>query len=161
MQDEPRTGSTAIEYVLFRVGDIACALDIGSVQEINRQLDLTLVYQAPPYVRGIVNLRGQIVTIIDLGKKLGLAAGSSADDDESHRLYNVVVCTTNEPMGLLVYDVDDIITVSRNALLAPPPHVAAQLRDYLEGVLELHGELVVALDVERITRKEEKTGEWQ
>ena len=71
-----------VELATFYVGDALCGMDILKVQEINKLMQMTKVPQAPDYVVGILNLRGQIVTIIDLGLKLGLGA-----TDISHRQF--------------------------------------------------------------------------
>jgi purine-binding chemotaxis protein CheW len=150
MYDSASTAAT--EYVVFRVAGIMCALDIAHVQEISMQFDATTVYQAPPYVFGIINLRGQIVTVIDLCRKLGLAE----EGRERQKMYNVVVQSGGELIGLLVDDVDDIISMQARSVMRAPPHVGAPFRDYFAGVIELDDELIVALDVDKVTRKEER-----
>ena len=68
-----------VELATFYIGDALCGMDILKVQEINKHMDITKVPQAPEYVTGILNLRGQIVTIIDLGRKLGLSSTKQKD----------------------------------------------------------------------------------
>ena len=69
-----KMASRAVEMATFYVGQALCGMDILNVQEFNKLMDMTTVPQAPDYVMGILNLRGQIVTIIDLGKKLDLGS---------------------------------------------------------------------------------------
>ena len=68
-----------VELASFFVGEALCGMDILKVQEINKLIEMTRVPQAPEYVLGILNLRGEIVTIIDLGKKLGLKSTEISD----------------------------------------------------------------------------------
>ncbi|MDA8133180.1 MAG: chemotaxis protein CheW, partial [Desulfobacteraceae bacterium] len=61
--------STDIELALFQIGDMLCGLDTRHVQEINHNFEITPVHRAPDYVRGVINLRGEIITVIDLHRK--------------------------------------------------------------------------------------------
>ena len=60
------------EWIVLEVGNIRCGIAITQIQEINKQIDMTPVHHAPAYVRGVINLRGQIVTVVDLRVKFGL-----------------------------------------------------------------------------------------
>ena len=66
------TQKEQMELTIFFVGNALCGIEILQVQEINKMMEMTEVPQAPGYVNGILNLRGQIITVIDLSKKLGL-----------------------------------------------------------------------------------------
>jgi purine-binding chemotaxis protein CheW len=68
-----KSANKSVELATFYVGEALCGMDILNVQEINKHMEITKVPQSPDYVTGILNLRGQIVTIIDIGKKLGLS----------------------------------------------------------------------------------------
>jgi purine-binding chemotaxis protein CheW len=140
-QKASRTG----EYVVFRVADVVCGLEIDVVQEINRNLDITRVYSAPSYVLGIINLRGQIVTVISLRRKLGLPM---AQMDGQTR--NVVVKTAGEHIGLVVDVVEDIVNIERSEIVEPPPHMSGGMGDYFAGVYQSRQELVALLDVDAL-----------
>ncbi|MCU0662910.1 MAG: chemotaxis protein CheW [Myxococcota bacterium] len=133
------------EYVLFRVGDIACGLKINAVQEINRNLDFTPVHSAPSYVLGILNLRGQIVTVISLRAKLGLPIEEM--DDQTR---NVVVKSEGEHIGLVVDMVDDILTIEPNEIARTPPHLSGRIGDFFAGVYQSKEELVAILDADAL-----------
>jgi len=143
------TGRKTKEYAIFKVGDISCGLEISSVREINRNLDFTRVRLAPDSVRGVVNLRGQIVTVTDLRRKFGLP---SRDFDERTRI--IVVRTDGEDIGLLVDSVSDIIPVSSDRMDQPPPHVRDAVGKYLSGVYKMEYRLVAILDVDRLLQNE-------
>ncbi|NLW81927.1 MAG: chemotaxis protein CheW, partial [Desulfovibrionales bacterium] len=73
MEHASKAMTGPVQLACFFIGSALCGIDINAIQEMNRQLEMTRVPQAPAYVLGIMNLRGRIVTIIDLGRKLGLA----------------------------------------------------------------------------------------
>jgi len=137
------------EYAIFEVGEILCGLEIGSVREINRKLDITRVHLAPDSVRGVVNLRGQIVTVVDMRRKFGMPS-----QEFDNRMRIIVVRTDGEDIGLLVDSVSDIIPSSAERMERPPPHVKHAVVKYISGVYKLDDDLVAILDVERILERE-------
>ncbi len=141
----PRTRRASGEYLVFLVGEVRCGVDIAQVLEINRNMDLTRVFTAPAHVRGVINLRGQIVTIIDLAQRLGVEVEEAPVSPR-----NVVVDSRGEAIGLLVSDIDDIISAGAGALLPPPPHLPQGVAACTLGVLPAADNLVVILDVDRI-----------
>jgi len=137
----------AADIVTFRVHDMLCGLDIADVQEIKRIHEITAVHRAPPDVRGVVNMRGRIVTIIDVRQKLGFpaAAGGPA--------LVIVVPHRDELLGLLVDDVDDIVRVKPGAMAPAPDNLEGVERDLFCGVLKLDQTLVAILDRSRIVER--------
>ncbi|MEM7412902.1 MAG: chemotaxis protein CheW [Myxococcota bacterium] len=122
----------------FEVAGHLLSIPIGFVREVNQQLDLTPVRRAPSYLRGLVNLRGQVVTVVDLGVRLG---APRREITASSRL--VVLKTTAEfmdgeiaddKMGFLVDRITDIVTPSRSDLEAPPANLSARAAPYVVGV---------------------------
>jgi purine-binding chemotaxis protein CheW len=119
-------------------------LDVLRVQEIIRHQEMTRVPLAPPMVRGLINLRGQIVLAIDLRKRLGLA-----DAPIGHSPVNVVVETNDGPVSLLVDEVGDVIDVSEESFEAPPPTLQGMARELILGAYKLPGRLLLLLDAEK------------
>ncbi len=138
------------EYAIFNVGDITCGVNINTVHEINRNLEITPVHLAPEYVRGVINLRGQIVTVIDLRRKFGLEPRQL-----DTRMRVLVVQSEEENSGLLVDGVDDIASTITDQVAQPPPHISSTLGKYLAGVYKMDDSLVAILDVERILKQED------
>jgi purine-binding chemotaxis protein CheW len=134
-----------LQLALFRVGKFTCALDIDVVQEINRNALATVVHDAPSYVRGIINLRGHVVTVIDLRAKLGLPP---LDTGRTPR--GLVVKSHGELVGLLVDDVDDIVEVASGDITPTPPHLSGDFGSYFSGVYQLESDLVVVLDLDHL-----------
>jgi len=149
MRDESL--SAAADIVTFRVCDMLCGLDIVDVQEIKRIHQITAVHRAPPEVRGVVNMRGRIVTIIDVRQKLGFpeAAGGPA--------LVIIVPHRDELLGLLVDDVDDIVRAEAGAIAPAPDNLEGVERELFCGVLKLDQTLVAILDRRRIVERNPRT----
>ena len=149
MRDESL--SAAADIVTFRVCDMLCGLDIVDVQEIKRIHQITAVHRAPPEVRGVVNMRGRIVTIIDVRQKLGFpeAAGGPA--------LVIIVPHRDELLGLLVDDVDDIVRAEAGAIAPAPDNLEGVERELFCGVLKLEQTLVAILDRRRIVERNPRT----
>ncbi|MFH1999857.1 MAG: chemotaxis protein CheW [Planctomycetota bacterium] len=140
------------EYAIFNVGEIICGLDIKSVREINRNLEVTGVHLAPDYVRGVINLRGQIVTVVDLRQKFGM------EPREFGKWTRVIVTRASsgeEDIGLLVDGVDDIVQSLTEKLDQSPPHIDSIVGKYLSGVYKMDKKLIAILDVDRILKPDD------
>lgn len=134
-----------VELATFYIGDALCGMDILKVQEINKLMEMTKVPQAPSYVMGILNLRGQIVTIIDLGKKLGLSA---VDVDDASR--NIIVNSDKEYIGLLVSRIGDVVEADWQRVEPPPANIGGVQGVYFKGVFKMQDRLIGILDADRV-----------
>ena len=137
--------TTAQELTIFQVADISCGLDTSHVQEINKHLDITKAYGAPNYVRGIINLRGEIVTVIDLRQIFGIEVEAI---NENMRI--VIVENKGENIGLLVDRIDDIITAESSMIEPPPSNVSGVTGEYFTGILKTEDSLITILDVKNL-----------
>jgi purine-binding chemotaxis protein CheW len=146
---ETENESGMVELATFYVGEALCGMDILKVQEINKLMEMTSVPQAPDYVMGILNLRGQIVTIIDLGKKLGL---ETTEVDESCR--NIIVNSKGEYVGLLVSRISDVVDANWDKVEPPPANIGGVQGRYFKGVFKTDSRLVGILDVEKVLLEE-------
>ena len=140
-----KTGSATVELATFYVGDALCGMDILKVQEINKLMEMTKVPQAPDYVMGIINLRGQIVTVIDLGKKLGL---TSTDLSDSSR--NIIVNSKSEHVGLMVSKISDVVEAEWEKVEKPPANIGGVQGAFFKGVYKTKDSLIGILDAERV-----------
>jgi purine-binding chemotaxis protein CheW len=119
-------------------------LDVLRVQEIIRYQEMTGVPLAPRVVRGLINLRGQIVTAIDLRRRLEL------HDRPAEQLpVNVVVRTDDGAVSLLVDEIGDVLEVSEKAFERPPETLQGPARELIRGAYKLEGRLLLILDTER------------
>lgn len=139
-----------IEMATFYVGDALCGMDILNIQEINKQLNMTKVPQSPDYVKGILNLRGQIVTVIDLGNKLGLSDNKTSADTR-----NIIVNSKNEYIGLLVDRIGDVERTEENKIEPPPANIGGIQGKYFKGVCKKENSLIGILNVEEVLKEED------
>lgn len=130
------------ELVSFRVGGQLLGMPVRVVQEVLTAQRITPVPMARPEVAGFLNLRGQIVTAVDLRARLGLSPRSDGEE-----AMNVVARDREELFSLLVDEVGDVIEVSADMFEPPPPTLASRWRDVCAGVYRLRGELLVSIDV--------------
>jgi purine-binding chemotaxis protein CheW len=133
-------------YSTFYVDGAQYGVDALDVQEVLRHQPMTRVPLAPTEVRGLINLRGQVVIAIDLRRRLGLDV--PADDGRS---MNLVVRTEEGPVSLLVDRIGDVLKVDADELEATPETVTGAHRELLLGVIKLDAGLLHVLDVARAT----------
>jgi len=131
------------QFVTFRIDDYLLGIDVLTVREINRVLDITPVQHAPEYVRGLANLRGQTITVIDLGTRLGL--GPRKIGEESH---NIVLKL--DAVGLLVDSVGDVVEIRVHDIEPPPANVGGIQKQFVGAVAQLQEELLAILSAEKI-----------
>lgn len=125
----------------FYVGGVLCALDATSIQEVVRVRRVTRVSHAPVYVLGVTNLRGRIITVIDLAHKLGLGAGQVTS---SSRLY--IVRDRDEVVGLLVDRAADVVDLPQDELPAGSAGLPAESSRYVDGIGRLGHQVVLRLN---------------
>ena len=131
------------QFVTFRIDRHLLGLDVLGVREINRVVDMTPVPRAPEHVRGLVNLRGQIVTVFDLGARLGL--GARLIGGATH---NVIL--KSDAVGLLVDAIGEVIQAEVEDIEAPPANVGGIEGEFINGVVKLEKELLVVLSAEKL-----------
>lgn len=132
------------QLVTFRVEDLALGVDVLRVQEVIRFQDMTPVPLAPPVIRGLINLRGQIVTAIDLRRRLGVPPL-----DPGRQPMNVVVRTADRAVSLLVDEIGDVLEVDERQRESVPDTLQPPVRDVASAIVKLPGQLLVVLDVDR------------
>lgn len=148
--------------VSFRIEQRLFAIPIGLVREINRHLDLTRVHRTPPSLRGLVNLRGQVVTVVDLGDCLGFGRRPITEDsrlvvlkeniDVSSR-FPEGVGTDDSTVGLLVDRISDVVSPRPTDLEPPPPHLDAEERAFLIAVCKTSSSTVGIVNPTAIVQK--------
>jgi purine-binding chemotaxis protein CheW len=128
------------EWVVLEVGNIRCGIAITQIQEINKQIDMTPVHHAPAYVRGVINLRGQIVTVVDLRVKFGLPP---LELDEERCI--VVVRWSGESIGVLADRIQDIVVADAADILDPPANICGVTGAFFSGIYPMEQGLVAFL----------------
>ncbi len=128
----------------FFVNGLFFGVDVQRVQEVVTYQTMTRVPKAPPVVRGLINLRGQVVVALDLRRRLGFA--DRAPDVEP---MNVVLTDEGGAVSLLVDSIDDVLLVEDRDLAPRPETIEGAMRDLVDGVYMLEGRLLLRLDIEK------------
>ena len=139
------TARTSREYATFFVDGLYFGIDVLQVQEVLRYQEMTRVPLAPAVIEGLINLRGQIVTAVDMRGRLKLRP--RADDQAP---MNAVVRTKEgAAVSLLVDEIGDVVKVDSHTFEPVPDHVDPAARDLLQGVYKLKDRLLLVLDTEK------------
>ena len=134
----------AHQFCTFYLDGHYFGLDVLKVQEIIRYQEMTRVPLAPAVVRGLINLRGQIVTAIDLRRRLDLS-----DRPADQLPLNVVVRTDDGAVSLLVDEIGDVLEVPEELFERPPETLKGTARELIRGAYKLPDRLLLILDTER------------
>lgn len=132
------------QFCTFFVDGLFIGVEVSRVQEVIRYQQLTMVPLTPPVIAGLMNLRGQIVTAIDLRRRLGMP-----DRNAEELPINVVVRAAEGAMSLLVDQIGDVIEVSEDAFERPPQTLSGDARELIRGAYKLEGQLLLVLDTAR------------
>ena len=130
------------QYSACHVGDLLVGVRVEAVQEVTSASELTPVPLAPAVVSGLLNLRGQIVTAIDLRRCL-LLEDRAADQAPVH-----LILRTDDGVSLLVDDVGEVLEVDDDDFEMPPPTLRGRLRELITGAYKLDGRLLLVLDTD-------------
>jgi purine-binding chemotaxis protein CheW len=136
--------ATQQQYCTFFIQGLLFGVEVETVQEVIRHLDMTGIPLAPSVVAGLINLRGQIVTAIDLRRRLGVC-----DRLEGELPMNVVVRTGDGAVSLLVDEIGDVVEVEGNNFEPTPDTLSGTSRELIRGVYKLKNELLLVLDTQR------------
>ncbi len=132
------------QYCTFTLGDLHFGIETLHVQEVIRNREMTPIPLAPGSVRGLINLRGQIVTAIDLGQRLQLSDRADAEPS-----VHVVVNVDGSAVSLLVDSIGDVVDAGQTSFERPPDTLDETARELILGVHKLEGRLLLVLDVAR------------
>ena len=132
------------QFTTFVLDGHLFGVEVETVQEVIRYQEMTRVPLATGSVGGLINLRGQVITALDLRRRLGMP-----DRPEGTLPMNVVVRTEEGVVSLLVDQIGDVIETDTSKFEVPPDTVSLQARDLIRGAFKLDGQLLLALDVPR------------
>jgi len=147
------SGANQQQLVVFKLGGEDFGVDINQVREIIRKGAATVVPNAPGYVKGVINLRGVITTIIDLRRKLGLTE-KEAGDEQQERV--IVVEVGKNTVGMAVDAVTEVTYLAESDIDEVPTMVKENIgTEYLRGVGKLPDKLLILIDLKRVLNGEE------
>jgi purine-binding chemotaxis protein CheW len=135
-----------LQIVNFQVDNVNYGVPVEQVREVRDMQAVTPVPGSPPYVQGVTNLRGQVITVVDLRKRLGLASGGGVGEKIMIIELDKLAC------GVVVDSVTEVSTL-KAADLERNPEVTSSLGDFIIGVGKQEGHLSLILDVSKIIKK--------
>lgn len=140
-----------IQLACFRIGGEMYALDILRIKEIIRPQKLTPVPKAPPFIEGVINLRGAVIPVVDLRKRFDHSSSGVG------RQTRVIICAISGKMiGLIVDEVTEVRRYARQEIQSAPQFLRGKGAEFFLGVCRRDDDLVMLLDLERILSSGEK-----
>jgi purine-binding chemotaxis protein CheW len=151
---EERAAAEATEHIAtFNLDREEYGVEVRLVQEIRRVGEITLVPRAPDFIRGVINLRGRILPVVDLKKKLALGDVSITKESRI-----VVVRLRDRLLGLLVDGASQVLKVPLSRIEPPPAEIVDKGGDAIRGVAKLEDRLVILLDLNQVLAQELREG---
>jgi len=138
------------QLVIFNLANEFYGVDIAAVEGIIKLQAITAVPHAPAFVEGVTNLRGQVLPVIDLRRRFGLASAEATQDSRI-----VTVDVTGQKLGMVVDGVSEVIRVSDEAIDPPSPLVATVDSAFITGIARVAERLIILLDLERVLTTDE------
>ncbi|MGR9054025.1 MAG: chemotaxis protein CheW [Gammaproteobacteria bacterium] len=148
---EEKQQNPVMQWVTFRLGAEKYGINVMQVQEVLRVTEIAPVPGAPDYVLGIINLRGNVVTVIDTRNRFGLM---SQEPDDSSRI--VIIETEENIIGILVDSVAEVVELHASDIETAPNVGNEETARYIQGVTSRDNELLILVDLNRFLSDEEK-----
>lgn len=142
--------TAAHELIAFRVGAQEFCVNIMAVCEIRGWTEATALPQAPPFVRGVINLRGAVLPIVDFAVRIGLPS-----TEPTARHVVIVTQINHQQVGLLVDAVSDILTISDDAIQATPDIASDLVKEFVQGLLPIDGRMISLISLANVLQTEE------
>ena len=142
------------QFLTFNLGEELYGMDILHVQEIKGVTAVTKIPNTPPHIKGVLNLRGTIVPIIELRTRFGMPAG-----ERTTMTVIIVVVVREKVMGLLVDSVSDVVSFDKKDLQPTPKFGGNVDVSFISGIGQSGGKLVTVLDVDRLLTDRESSGD--
>ena len=144
-QTEPSTSVDRMQVIVFKLDGVCYAVEIDHVSEVGRQTDITRVPGLADWVLGVINLHGEIVSVVDLARFLELNTATQRPGDMM-----IVAHAGDQKIGLMVDEIEPILTLPTEQIISPPFKIEANLVHYLRGAIDREGQFVRLLDCERL-----------
>lgn len=149
MSDSLSIASTAGKYLTFALGDEEYGLPVLKVREIIKMMDVTTVPQVPTHVRGVINLRGKVIPVIDLRLKFGLAE-KAASDQTCIVVVQVEIGGRRVMLGVIVDRVSEVLNVVADEVEQPPDFGERLDTGFMLGMAKVKGQVKILLDLDAI-----------
>ncbi|MDX1451881.1 MAG: chemotaxis protein CheW [Oleiphilaceae bacterium] len=144
------TEDPILQYVTFRLDDETYGINVMQIQEVLRYTEIAPVPGAPDYVLGIINLRGNVVTVIDTRRRFGLS-----DSEVSDHTRIVVLEVEGQVVGILVDSVAEVVYLRQSEIETAPNVGNEESARFIQGVCNKNGELIILVEFEKMLSEEE------
>ncbi len=160
LTDEPRAGATqALEatrdksgkYLTFKLADEEYGVEVLKVREIMGLIDVTAVPQMPPYMKGVINLRGKVIPVVDLRLKFGL------QEIEHTEQTCIIVVDVGREIGIIVDNVCEVLDITRDCIEPPPAMGSAVDTSFILGMGKIGDTVKILLEIDKVLSGEELT----
>lgn len=141
---------TMLQWVTFRLENETYGIDVMQVQEVLRYSEIAPVPGAPPYILGIINLRGNVVTVIDTRMRFGLSASEITDNTRV-----VIIEVDSHVIGILVDSVAEVVYLRRSEIELAPNVSNDESSKFIQGVCHKNNELLILVDLDKLLTEEE------
>ena len=143
---EEKYQNSEIQLVIFKLGREEYGVSILQVQEIKRITEITRVPHTPDYIKGVINLRGSVLPVIDLKNRLNLPQQGSTED-----MRIIIVKVKDISVGMIVDAVSEVMTINEKDIDSPDVVAGSVSANYLSGVGKLENRLLILLNLDEIT----------
>ena len=146
----PDSNDQVLQWVTFRLGDETYGINVMQVQEVLRYTEIAPVPGAPDYVLGIINLRGNVVTVIDTRSRFGLIDGEITDNTRI-----IVIESEHQVIGILVDSVAEVVYLRSSQIDTTPSVGTDESAKFIQGVSNRDGKLLILVDLNKLLTDDE------
>ena len=141
----------SLQLVSFRLAEEEYGIEITKVREIILPGEITRLPRAPDDIKGLMNLRNEVIPVVDLRRRFGLPAQEPTNETRI-----IVVSVRGKTLGMIVDAVNEVLRAPQEQLVPPPAAVAGLGHEYLTGLVKFDGRLLILLDIDRVLGDEEE-----
>jgi len=151
MEEMAAQKEDVVQLACFTVGTERYAVDIMKIKEVTRHHPVTRLPRAPSFIEGVIDLRGAIIPVMDMRKRLDLPP-----QEPTKRTRIIITSIGGKILGIIVDEAREVVRVSRTEVKSPPQFVRGIESDYLVGVIEYGDGLILVLDIDKVFTSEER-----
>ncbi|MFQ5900990.1 MAG: chemotaxis protein CheW [Thermodesulfobacteriota bacterium] len=140
-----------IQLALFRIGEDEYVVNIMRIKEVIKYQKITHVPKSPPFIEGVINLRGIVVPIVDMRKRFDIPSPSI-----NPKVRIIIMQVEDRILGILVDEVSDVIKLPASSIMPPPKIIKGIEAEFLEGVCEVKERVLLLLNIDKILTVAEK-----
>jgi len=150
VEEENKQSGETLQYIVIRLGDEQYGIDIRYIDNIVRMQNITRVPKVPAYLKGVINLRGEVIPVMSIRLKMGL------ESDEITRSTRIIILKLEQEgnVGIVVDEVKEVVTLSSDEIDKVPRDTKEGKANFVAGIGKYNGELISLLDLNSVTLEE-------